>query len=313
MRKTKIEWTEHTINPFPGCTKVSEGCRNCYAERMAVRLDRVRSYADIVTDGRWNGSVVDRSAEAKRQLDRIKGPATVFLNSMGDLFHEAISDAQRDLVYGWMLERLDLTFQVLTKRPDNAARYYSNTDLFDRLNEVARCLQNKGPGEPFCVPLPTQAHGMVPGKWPIPNLWFGWTTENQDCYDKRTRIGLQVPAAVRFVSAEPLLGPINLNLATPCDRNCNEYSYAECSGTTELCIMQPHLDWVIIGCESGPKRRPCETKWVQAIIEQCHDADVPVFAKQIRLGRSISNNPLVIAAELNRRVEDIRQWPKVRT
>jgi len=287
MSKTRIEWTEHTINPFPGCTKVSDGCRHCYAERMAVRLDHVRGYSSIVTDGRWNGSVVDRSVETKRQLDQIKGTAMVFVNSMGDLFHEAISDAQRDLVYGWMLERLDLTFQVLTKRPDNAARYYSNTDLFDRLNEVARCLQNKGPGEPFCVPLPTQAHGMVPGKWPIPNLWFGWTTENQDCYDKRTRIGLQVPAAVRFVSAEPLLGPIEIR-ATSDERR---------------------VDWVIIGCESGPKRRPCETQWVQDIVDQCHAANVPVFVKQIRLGKTVSNKPLTIAAYLNRRIEDIRQWP----
>ncbi len=267
MSKTKIEWTEHTINPFPGCTKISEGCRNCYAERLASgRLRRVRGYSTITTDGRWNGSVVDRSVEAKRQLDRIKGHSMVFVNSMGDLFHEAISDVQRDVVYGWMLQRPDLTFQVLTKRPEQAARYYQS------------CLDDADEYDGLPCPIVNAA-----------NIWLGVTAENQQMADERIPLLLEIPAAVRFVSAEPLLGPIEIR-ATSDERR---------------------VDWVIVGCESGPKRRPCETKWVQDIIEQCPAASVRVFVKQISVNGEIWTHPTAIAAELDRPVEDIRQWPNI--
>jgi len=267
---TKIPWTHYTWNPFPGCTKVSAGCRYCYAEKMAYRLAGmgVRGYDQVLTDRKWNGCIVDRTVEAKRQLAAIKGPALVFVQSMGDLFHAAISDLQRDIIVGAMLGRPDLTFQILTKRIETAAAYYQSV-----ADDQEEC----------CEPNPLSD---------APNIWMGASCENQEWARKRVPLLWQIPAAVRFLSVEPMLGPVLLDAGEVLeDDEDSGVGWGRCDAGNvahqhdlfddSLCVRT--LDWVIVGAESGAQRRPCKLEWVRGIVAQCRAAGVPVFVKQLDL------------------------------
>lgn len=210
-RNSTIEWTEATWNPATGCTKISPGCANCYAERMARRLQAMGqpNYA--------NGFSLALHEAALALPLRWKKPQTIFVNSMSDLFHQDIPLTFIRRVFEVMKEAHWHRFQVLTKRSE-------------RLTEVA---------------------GTLP--WPD-NVWLGITVENA-AYRSRLEAVRRVPAAVRFLSLEPLLGPL------------------------------PHLDlagisWVIVGGESGPGSRPLHKEWVLDIRNQCLAAGVPFFFKQ---------------------------------
>jgi len=287
---TKIPWTQHTWNPVVGCRKVSPGCDHCYAERMAQRLAAMglRQYQDVLTDGRWNGQV---ALASNRHWASVPKSGLCFVCSMSDLFHNAQPMRALDngvgfdgvpyewihSVYGAIEDHPKTTFQILTKHPEAVRAFYQWS-------------------EQFC------GHKNMS----LPNIWFGVTCENQELLDLRTEDLLQIPAAVRFVSMEPLLGPAALNLATPCDRNCNEFSYAECPGTAGLCVVQNRLDWVIVGAESGPGRRPCRIEWVRDIVGQCRAAGVPVFIKQLDLPghTKVVKDVTMFPADLQ-----IQQWP----
>lgn len=228
---SSIEWTTSTWNPVAGCTKISSGCANCYAERMAKRLvaiaraaeergsrpGRAANYANVVNEhGRWNGRIfLDRSALA--DPTRWRRPRTIFVNSMSDLFHEDVPiEFIRD-VFDVMNKCPQHTFQVLTKRPHVAARYSS---------ELA---------------------------W-TPNIWMGTSVENATV-THRARSLRATGAAVKFLSVEPLLGPIAR-------------------------LPVAGIDWVIVGGESGPGARPMEAGWVRRIRDRCVAAGVPFFFKQ---------------------------------
>jgi protein gp37 len=211
MSKTKIEWTENTWNPLTGCSKISPGCANCYAERMARRLQAM---------GAHNYRNGFRLTLHEHTLDtplRWKKPRMVFVNSMSDLFHR---DAPLDFirrVFDVMARAPQHTFQVLTKRST-------------RLAELA---------------------GELP--WPD-NVWMGVSIENAD-YAYRLDNLAAAPAAVRFLSLEPLLGPVGrLRLGA--------------------------VDWVIVGGESGPGARPMREEWVTEVRDQCERTATPFFFKQ---------------------------------
>jgi len=235
-RKTHIEWTEMTWNPVTGCTKVSAGCANCYAERMAHRLHAMGSprYAD--------GFAVALHEDLLQLPVRWRQPRLVFVNSMSDLFHEAVPYAFIRQVFATMARCPHHHFQILTKRAD-------------RLVALAPTLD-----------------------W-TSNVWMGVTVESQDYVDRVDALR-QVPAAVRFLSLEPLLGPIcRLNLGG--------------------------IHWVIVGGESGPGARPMESKWVEPIHHQCVGAGVPFFFKQwggvqkrragrLLFGRTFDERPLAV-------------------
>lgn len=261
---TKIEWTRNadgtpgkTWNPITGCTQVSPGCRNCYAERMAKRLR-----------GR-HGYPADEPFRVTAHADRLytpwhwKRPRHIFVCSMGDLFHGHVSNELIADIFNVMCDSRSEqhTFQVLTKRPQRALQW----------------LEWLGENEPGNTPLGVTLE--VCGHFGR-NIWFGISAEDQKRADERIPLLLKIPAAVRFVSLEPLLGPIHLGMATPCDRDCAEYQDAECPGTSGPCIMQRHLDWVIVGGESGPGARPMHPFWVRSIRDQCVAANVPFFFKQ---------------------------------
>jgi len=220
---SKIEWTEKTWNPVSGCSKVSVGCANCYAERMAKRLK-------AMGQPRYkNGFRVTLHPEALDEPYRWKKPRIVFVNSMSDLFHEKIPVDFIQNVFTVMNENPRHTFQVLTKRPENALRY---------------CYHWLEAGE------------NPPHKLPD-NVWFGVTAENQKCWDERKEAFFAIPAAVHFVSNEPLLGEL-------------QYMNDE--------LRQ--LDWIIVGGESGPGARPMHPDWARDIRDQCQAAGVPLFFKQ---------------------------------
>ncbi len=208
---SKIEWTEMTWNPVTGCSKISQGCKHCYAERMAHRLqamgvERYRNGFEVTLH--WDLIDLPR---------RWKDPHVVFVNSMSDLFHEAVPLEFIRLVFKTMLECPQHTFQVLTKRSS-------------RLREIAPNLS-----------------------WPV-NVWMGVSVENQGAV-RRLNDLLVVPSAIRFLSIEPLIGPVDLE---------------SLSG----------IDWVIVGGESGPGARPMKLEWVEAILRQCRSNGVSFFFKQ---------------------------------
>lgn len=262
---TKIEWTEETWNPVTGCTKVSSGCKNCYAERLFPRPYPGRKFTDV----RFH-------PERLEQPLRWRKPRRVFVNSMSDLFHEAVTVAQLDRVFGVMANAPQHTFQVLTKRPERMRAYFST---FDQEDAIARA-------EDVC-----HATSLLLGHWGeentrrmeripkgLPNVWLGVSVEDQETADTRIPLLRVTPAAVRFLSVEPLLGPVDLAHHLMCQCGGGEFVAPETH--TPLCPFRLRIHWVIVGGESGPKARPMHPHWPQEICGQCVAAGVPFLFKQ---------------------------------
>jgi protein gp37 len=248
---TSIEWTDKTWNCVTGCTKVSPGCANCYAERVTERFKR-QKFTDVVLHP-------DR-LEAPLHWRK---PRRVFVNSMSDLFHEAIPDGFIDHVYGVAASAPQHIFQILTKRPRPMASYLQKEFCKERVARAAYEHTKNDPewewdGNPSVLP------------WPLPNVWLGVSCEDQQRADERIPLLLQTPAAVRFVSLEPLLGPITASLYL-----------AEALGPVGKHPGGRGLDWIIVGGESGPKARPCDVAWIRSIRDECAAAGVPLFVKQL--------------------------------
>lgn len=293
MTATGIEWTDRVWNPVTGCTKVSSGCKHCYAEVMAKRtfgtlypdveietcgpqgtITRPRQFTDVQThDQRLTAPLSWRK------------PCRVFVNSMSDLFHEDVPDAFIDRVFAVMALTPRHTYQILTKRPSRMRQWAIEPARLDRLDAALLQLVGDTNVSGQCF----RQQPSNPDNWPLPNVWLGVSAENQETADARIQLLLETPAAVRFVSAEPLLGRIDL------DRLYSEYRF-ERGGLEQRWdsairgknfnvwvdgdIECPRLDWVIVGGESGPQARPCAEEWIESIVRQCRAASVPVFVKQ---------------------------------
>ncbi|MFN3261678.1 MAG: DUF5131 family protein [Pikeienuella sp.] len=273
--RTSIEWTDATWNPVRGCSRVSEGCRNCYAEVMAARFsgpgDWGEGLAEIVgppgkRDHRWTGKV----KLAEHLLDqplRWRRPRRIFVNSTSDLFHEAIPDDWIDRVFAVMALAPQHTFQVLTKRPERMRDYLTRHDVGLRWADAT----DKLPGAGVRVIWPETVVRWT--KEGLPNVWLGVSVEDQAAADSRIPPLLATPAAKRFISAEPLLGPINLGAIE------GEWDALD-DGADESVAPEPILDWVIAGGESGPGARPMHPDWPRSLRDQCAAAGVPFFFKQ---------------------------------
>lgn len=231
---SKIEWTDSTWSPVTGCTKVSEGCDHCYAETIAHRFAGTKAYP--------NGFDVTLRPERLDQPLRWKRPRKVFVNSMSDLFHKDVPDDYIARVFAVMALAPQHTFQVLTKRPGRMRSLLSSEQF-----ESAVFLATEGRFE-GCFP------------WPLPNVWLGTSVENQKWADVRIPLLLDTPAAIRFLSCEPLLGPIDL-FAWNIDRGMR-------------------VDWVIVGGESGPHARPMHPDWARQLRDDCLTAGIPFHFKQ---------------------------------
>lgn len=274
--KTEIGWTDSTWNPVTGCTRVSPGCENCYIELAPPFRIEGRRFTD--RDGERShkiGSATDVRLHPERldQPLRWKRPRRIFVNSLSDLFHEAVSDVYIAKVFAVMAQASQHTFQVLTKRHGRMRALLNSPDF---MQVVAEKYRGEGRGPLAEIdPLP----------WPIPNVWLGVTVENQEWADKRIPALLDTPAAVRFLSCEPLLGPVSLtpcNCPTSSTLGCARHNFGSLTDTQTNArdLHYPAIDWVICGGESGPNARPMHPDWARSLRDQCTTAGVPYFFKQ---------------------------------
>lgn len=294
-----IEWTDSTWNPITGCTLVSEGCRHCYAAQLAAT--RLRSHpsraglarVNAAGEAKFTGEVRLNEQWLDQPL-RWRRPRRIFVCAHGDLFHEAVPDEWIDRVFAVMALAPQHVFQVLTKRPERMADYLLRHDVGLRWQHIAsRDIE----GGDFGDPIEWTKYGL-------PNVWLGTSVEDQPTADARIPHLLAAPAAVRFLSAEPLLGALDLRRITrepsETDRAMPLFHEVEAFWVNALDgqlgilhPMHPHhaewwsewgkvarLDWVIVGGESGRHARPMHPDWARSLRDQCVAAGVPFFFKQ---------------------------------
>lgn len=261
---TGIEWTDEVWNPVTGCSKVSPGCAHCYAEEVhRRRLDGIHGYPPFLpwTPENAREIVVMRHDRLELPL-KWRKPRRVFVNSMSDLFHEEVTADFIIRVFVTMAQAEDHTFQILTKRPER---------MRDLLNNATFELKVRDKAE-----LDRGTDWQCP--WPLPNVWLGTSIENRRYVDRADALR-ETPAAIRFISAEPLLGP----LIRP--DSYYAYSAGPSSGAWPDDYLGPeldlwHIDWLIVGGESGPKHRPIEKEWVRDLCQAALARHTAFFFKQ---------------------------------
>ena len=265
MTKTSIEWTDMVWNPVTGCSKVSAGCKNCYAERIHGRFVR-RPFTEVLC----HDERLDQPLGWKKQR-------RVFVNSMSDLFHEAVPDEFIASVFLTMALSQLHTFQILTKRPKRMLDWCSDPAMRATIIE---------PKDKRADWIATDPLNSFP--WPLPNVWLGVSVEDQTTADERIPILLQTPAVLRFASLEPLLSGIDLDprwigwINVGYDHGQGKSLIAHHTQIAPFLNGRKidQLNWLICGGESGPKARPMHPDWVRSVRDQCQSAKVPFFFKQ---------------------------------
>lgn len=276
---TKIEWTERTWNPVVGCSKVSEGCRFCYAKTLHDRRHRAKLAGKPLPE--QYSLPFERVQLRPERLGlplRWKGPARIFVNSVSDLFHGAVPFPYIAAVLGVIAATPQHTYQVLTKRPERALEFFRWLEEAAGGHPAAFLLEAAAPygvgvgadsrwdrASPVRQGADSRWDGLTPVRqgalppWPLPNLWLGVSVEDQRAAERRIPLLRQAPAALRFLSCEPLLGPLEPGLEG--------------------------IGWVIAGGESGGAGvRPMQEGWVRSLLERCRRAGVPFFFKQAGRG-----------------------------
>lgn len=302
-----IEWTDTTWQIVTGCSVVSPGCTNCYAMKLAgTRMKNHPTRAGLTIDTKagpvWNGQVRFNEAELTKPL-AWRRPRKIFVAAHGDLFHEGVTDAQLDKVFAVAALAKHHVFQILTKRADRIRDYLTAPDLMARLGKAidAQRLEKYRKGRPATPPARCEADtgglayawgGGMDGRtrdyvrpWPLPNVWLGVSVEDQARADERIPLLLDTPAAVRWISAEPLLGPVDLQHI---DDGCSDPRNVLRSWSAEEQAAQygegfegsPGLNWVVVGGESGPGARPMHPDWARNLRDQCAAHGVPFMFKQ---------------------------------
>jgi len=315
---TSIDWAKKSWNPIVGCSPASPGCTNCYAMSMAHRLTIIGLAGSMDENGyfvrgtgpldhyfgttikpikgrpHWTGKMNVAPDSVLVQPLTWRKPARIFVNSMSDLFHEAVPDSFIDRVFAVMAVAPQHDFLILTKRAARMRRYMTAMGTPTRIALAVRELPQVGP-KPMVFSM----------GWPLPNVWPGVSVEDQLRANERIPELLATPAAVRWVSGEPLLGPIELRSleapskvwpgdhhlgpGTECARQLDALSGATGWVGNRLTALEledleeprrPKLDWVVVGGESGPKARPMHPDWVRTIIRDCKASGTPLFFKQ---------------------------------
>jgi protein gp37 len=326
MGDTEISWTHRpgtrgrTWNPTQGCRRVSPGCEHCYAERLAARFAENGWSKGLINlkTRKWNGEARLAAHKLADPL-RWREPSTVFVNSMSDLFYEGFTNEEIAAVFGVMAAAPQHTFQVLTKRAKRMREWFEWAEAEGRKYDLLAfeprallaCAWEACAGDAWGDVEPDSRLGDLPShevfgeNWPLPNVWLGVSVENQAAADERIPELLQTPAAVRFLSCEPLIGEVDLDLprcendhhgpdawglagdeATPWCSECElERSYGH------WLHLDGGIDWVIAGCESGPGARRCGVEWLRSLRDQCADAGVPYFLKQAVHGAEFVAGP----------------------
>lgn len=274
-KNSAIEWTDHTWNPLTGCTVISKGCTNCYAMKLAGgRLlkdhpSRV-GLTDMTKAGPvWNGRIRFNEGWLRQPLQWQKR-SMVFVCAHSDLFHGAVGWQYIDQIFAvmalsYMRDDCGHIFQVLTKRPGFARDYINDPETPYRVGRVMKRLKPGLMGE------------NSPPVWPLPNVWLGVSVEDQRAADDRIPVLLRTHAAVRWLSMEPLLGPVKLREPLLTDRGRRAGWIAREDETSE---EHPTIDWIVVGGESGKRARWMEPGWANAILEQCWKTETPFHFKQ---------------------------------
>lgn len=273
--KSKIQWTDATLNMIRArnletggighfCEKVSPGCSRCYAERMQPRFKNAIRYNEA------DRKLVEVFLDEKvlTQPMRWKRGRKIFVGSMTDLFGDWVTDEMLGEIFAVMAVTPQHTYQVLTKRAERMRGYFNESESLYRIDQAICDFDNWHSVDSDAPP------------WPLPNLWLGVSVEDQKTADERIPLLLRTQAAVRVLSLEPLLGPVDLRNVKPSSSQWldavtglrgGDHSLADCNS----------INWVIIGGESGPNARPFDIAWARSIIRQCKDAGVAVFMKQL--------------------------------
>ena len=249
MGDTTISWTDKSWNPTTGCTRVSTGCERCYAEALAFRrLQHISPrYKGTVTEkGKWTGRV-NLQHDKVDEPRKWRKPYRIFVDSMSDLFHPEVPFDFIDQLFATMEETPHHTYQILTKRPGRALKWWRSS-----------CYSNW-----------TDAEGKNFFARDVPNIWIGTSVENQDAFGERWITLREIPFAIRFLSIEPLLGEIDMS------------QYLRVHNAPDHPVLAHRLSWVIVGGESGPDARPMKIEWARKVVEQCKTAGVAVFVKQL--------------------------------
>lgn len=281
--KSRIEWCDATYNPITGCSPVSEACRNCYASRMIGRNLPKMGHVGPFSQVQFHPDRLDQPL-------RWKKPRRIFVCSMGDLFHEDVPMEWLDKVFdvmeggdsdyrnGRWCPGLWHTFMILTKRPDRMKSYIE----FRLGKKQAYADQFKKCPTAEMQDSPAARWAQQAARGDFYPIWLGVTAENQEMADQRIPILLQTPAAVRFVSVEPMLGRVDLKryLFGAQARKVLLDAGGSLEGLPAHLVPPPSLDWVICGGESGPGARPLHPDWPRSLRDQCQSAGVPFFFKQ---------------------------------
>ena len=330
--RTAIEWTDATWNPITGCSVVSPGCTNCYAMRLAgTRLQSHPSRAGLTHTTKagpvWNGTVRLNEAWLTQPLQWGR-PRKIFVCAHGDLFAEGVPDAWIDRVFAVMALAPQHTFQVLTKRAARMRAYLQSgraTPVGMEAMDITLQAHFADPRSKIGAGLKLKGDIAHLAVWPLPNVWLGVSAEDQRRADERIPDLLATPAAVRFVSAEPLLGPVDLHpyllgfaAGHPASCVCGHgHGFTRCPNygcvaqRCHRCECQAFrkvrgadgLHWVIAGGESGPGARPMHPQWARDIRDQCAAAGVPFHFKQWGAWASGEN-----AGSAQDRAEDTASW-----
>lgn len=349
-----IEWTDRTWNPVRGCSIVSDGCKNCYAMKQAHRFSGKGQPYEGLTKLTSRGPVWTGAARFVPKVLAAplswKKPQRVFVNSMSDLFHDDVTNEQIAAVFAVMAACPQHTFQILTKRPLRMRQWFEwIAQQADHLVEGAGVEPPSGYAEATACQMIARMKGLLPRgwtsesyeatgelPWPLPNVWLGVSVENQDVITGRQgRIFhlIDVPAAVRFLSIEPLLGPVDLTriemFRAGGEDGKDPYMPGVHYDALRSLFVEPDelhetpIDWVIVGGESGPGARVCDVEWVESVVKQCAAAGTPVFVKQ--LGAKSSTGPtgnfrtgpngkrqfqVALLPLADRKGGDIREWPE---
>lgn len=314
MSKTSISWTDETANWIVGCTKTrakgakESGCDFCYAATAAnsARLQQFDQYKKVVDGkGNWNGHI----EFVPKVLDGLlKGRRSrrVFAPSMSDPFHPNVKDEWLDQFMATVVATEHITYQLLTKRPERMMGYFKDLDLRRLIPLVQQANDKRG--------------DLTHYRWkiPFPNLHLGVTVENQAAANDRIPLLLQTPAAVRFLSVEPMLEKIDLNECSVCEGSGEEWDsiaddYLGCQncqadGFTD---QLSDIDQVIIGGESGSKARPFHLEWARSLIDQCREAGVKVFMKQTGSNAFYEGKPFRTKSRAGTEPMEWPEWARI--
>lgn len=271
-QKTKIEWTDVSWNPVHGCSKVSTGCRNCYAETLSLRYGQTLAPWTARNAGQ---NVMLKPHKLREPLSKVgpwKNPCRVFVNSMSDLFHEQISDEYIAQVFAVMALAQQHTFQVLTKRPDRMKALLIDPMWWAKVGDVIYARD----GDPALASALWSSHGNA--TW-LANVWLGVSIENRK-WVGRADVLRETPAAVRFISAEPLLGPLVYDeIRLVGDPGAGLLRWKDYAEVPQLDLVG--IDWLIAGGESGPGCRSMDLEWACDLRDACAATGTAFFMKQI--------------------------------